>query len=92
MIRSGLIAIVVFTVASQAILGVVVLLFLESWLPASLVGGLVALGFVVAALLLRRADPEEMKARAARAERVLDAWGRGMAKASGGWTPRSRRP
>jgi hypothetical protein len=78
----------VVLISSFALVGVVALVVIRLWVPAIILGTLWAGAALAATILLRRADPHELKAREARNYKWLDAWARGMGKVSGGWEPR----
>jgi hypothetical protein len=69
----------------------ILLVFLELWLPAATFGGVFVIATFAATVLLRRADPDELRRRQTASERYLDALARSFASASGAWGTRERR-
>jgi hypothetical protein len=88
MTRSGVLGIVTMTLSSFAGVGVLACVIFRWWLPAIVIGAFLLCAMVAGTVLIRRADPEELAALAARNEGWLDAWARGMGKVAGGWEPR----
>lgn len=86
--RSGVLGIVTMTISSFALVGVLACAFFGLWLPAIALGAFMVCAMAASIALIRRADPAELVALAARNERWLYAWGRGMGKVAGGWEPR----
>ena len=80
-------AIVVATAIGAAAM---LMLLLKHLAVAAILAGAWVVLLAVVALLMRGADPEQLKQRSRANERWLDAWARGMARASGGWNPRRR--
>jgi hypothetical protein len=68
-----------------------VTLVLRLWLEAVGLGAASVLATILGSLLIRRADPDELMELAARNQRWAEAWGRSVARASGGWTPPDER-
>ncbi len=72
-IRSGRLALLLLTCSCWTLVGALALVVFRIWLPAAALGGLVALGLALSTVLLRDADPEQLKARAAKNEKWRDA-------------------
>jgi len=76
------------TLSSFALVGVLACVIFRWWLPAIILGAFSLCAIVAGTVLIRRADPEERAALAARNEGWLDGWARGMGKVAGVWEPR----
>jgi hypothetical protein len=84
-------AITAFMGACLASVVVIYLLFLQHWVIAGVLAVIAFAAFTASLVLLRRTDPAELKALAARNEKWVELWARSFGRASGGWEPRSRR-
>jgi membrane protein implicated in regulation of membrane protease activity len=89
-IRSGRAGFIAFWVATTAGVVAVFLLFFRVWVVAGVLAAVALLGLVAAGQLIRRADSDALQDRKEGAERTTIAIGRALARASGGWSPRSR--
>lgn len=70
-------------------LAIFVLLF-QAWVVAAILAGLFVISTAVTTVVLPRADPDELRQWQERRQRLVEAWGRGMGSAAGGWkTPRT---
>jgi ABC-type thiamin/hydroxymethylpyrimidine transport system permease subunit len=64
------------------------MLALKLFAVAVALTGVWLLVMVVASLLIRHADSAQLQERSRANQRWMDAWARGMGRASGGWDPR----
>jgi hypothetical protein len=71
--------------------GMFLSLLCKTWIPAAALGGLFVMLTAGATVLIRRADPEELRRQQDEADRNLDALVRAFASASGAWGTRSHR-
>jgi hypothetical protein len=87
-IRSGRAGIAV--IALGAVVGglAFLMLVLKLFAVAAILTGVWLAVMVVASILMLRADPAQLEERSRANQRWVDAWARGMGRASGGWDPR----
>jgi hypothetical protein len=71
-------------------LAMFVLLF-QMWVLAAFLAGLFVISIAASTVLLPRADPDELRRRQEGSQRLVEAWGRGMGSAAGGWKTHARR-
>jgi hypothetical protein len=89
--RSPRFAVTAFMGACLVSVAVIYLLFFRLWVIAGVLSVIAFAAFTASLLLLRRTDPVELKALAARNEKWVELWARSFGRAAGGWQPRSRR-
>jgi hypothetical protein len=87
-IRSGAAGVAAVAVAACAGAGALGAVISRHWTTAIVLGGLAFAGFALGSWLFVLADPDELKARAERNEKLMAPWLRSVGRASGGWDPR----
>jgi hypothetical protein len=90
-IRSGTAGLMAIVLSAFFGVGVLAAVVFSAWTAAVVLGALALAVFGAGLWLIVRADAEELAARARRNEKGMEAWARGVAKASGGWVERERR-
>lgn len=90
MIRSGRAGIAGIAAGTLVGAAAFLMVVLKLWLTAAILGGAWIVVMVIGSVLMLRADKDELMARSQENQRWMDAWAQGMAKMSGGWSPRGR--